>query len=227
MPLSRVSTTTRELLILVAERLFAANGIGGVSLREIGIEAGQRNTSVTHYYFGNKDALVRAIFEYRMEPINAHRVRMLREIREAGREGELRALLEALVFPIACGIIEGGHYGQFLAHLQTDPSYRGTYGWAAASGLREVCDHIAQTLDGMPHEIRRNRIRMLRGLVTVTAGEMEQRGATAKEGEIPPWALDLVDAAMGLLTAPYRAEPLASEDARPVNGERGGAGGRA
>lgn len=209
MPRSHMATTTRELLILVAERLFATNGIGGVSLREIGIEAGQRNTSVTHYYFGSKDALVRAIFEYRMEPINAHRVQMLGDIREAGREKDLRALLEALVFPMAYGIVEGGYYGRFLAHLQTSPGYQVSYDWTSASGVRELCDRISHILDGMPPEILRNRLRMLCGLVNVTAGEMEQLGATATDGQVPPWALDLVDVAVGMLTAPCRSEALA------------------
>ncbi|RNL87373.1 TetR/AcrR family transcriptional regulator [Halostreptopolyspora alba] len=219
MPRSHMATTTRELLILVAERLFATNGIGGVSLREIGTEAGQRNTSVTHYYFGSKDALVRAIFEYRMEPINAHRVRMLREIGESGREGDLRALLEALVFPMACGIVEGGYYGRFLAHLQTSPGYQVRYDWTSASGVRELCDHITRVLDGMPPEVLSNRLRMLCCLVNVTAGEMEQLGATATDGRVQPWALDLVDVAMGMLTAPYRSDPTTPGDG---DGDGGG-----
>jgi AcrR family transcriptional regulator len=35
--------TTRERLLVTAERLFAERGVAGVSLREIGAAAGQRN----------------------------------------------------------------------------------------------------------------------------------------------------------------------------------------
>ena len=58
------------LLIETAERLFAERGVNAVSLREIGAEAGQRNTGAVRYHFGTKEALVNAVFEHRMTPIN-------------------------------------------------------------------------------------------------------------------------------------------------------------
>lgn len=192
---------------LAAERLFATNGIGGVSLREISAAAGQRNTSAAHYYFGDKDTLVRAVFEYRMAPINAHRGHMLEELRSSGEDRDPRRLLEALVLPMAAGIVADGYYGRFLAHLHTDPGYRLTYDWEEASALREVWDAITETLGDLPPRVLRNRMRMLRSLVNVTAGEMEQRGATASGDDPQEWALDLVEACLGLVTAPVRENP--------------------
>ena len=72
-------------MIEVAERLFAERGLNGVSLREIGAAAGQRNTAAARYHFGTKTALVDAIFEHRMTPINAQRVAMLKELDRTGR----------------------------------------------------------------------------------------------------------------------------------------------
>ncbi|MAF83215.1 MAG: TetR family transcriptional regulator, partial [Chromatiales bacterium] len=67
------SSGTREALLLAGERLIAENGIDAVSLRQINTAAGQRNSSAAHYHFGSKEALVRAIFEYRMERVNSNR----------------------------------------------------------------------------------------------------------------------------------------------------------
>ncbi len=58
---------TRELLVLSAERLFAERGINGVSLREIAVEAGQRNNAATEYHFGTRENLLAAIYVYRAE----------------------------------------------------------------------------------------------------------------------------------------------------------------
>ena len=57
-PRRRHSTgeATRELLMVTAERLFAMNGVEGVSLREIQAAAGQSNSSVITYHFGSRQA---------------------------------------------------------------------------------------------------------------------------------------------------------------------------
>lgn len=54
---------TREKLILVAIRLFAEQGFAGVSMRTVNSAAGTRNSSAVHYHFGNKDGIIRAIFD--------------------------------------------------------------------------------------------------------------------------------------------------------------------
>jgi AcrR family transcriptional regulator len=61
-----VAPSTKEQIVRAAERLFAAHGLDGVSLRQIGAEAGNGNNSAVQYHFGSKESLVRAIFEYRM-----------------------------------------------------------------------------------------------------------------------------------------------------------------
>ena len=53
--------TTRERLIVAAERLFAEHGFDGVTLKQITAEAGQRNASALQYHFGSRVDLVRAI----------------------------------------------------------------------------------------------------------------------------------------------------------------------
>ncbi len=51
-------------IIQVAERLFAAKGFSGTSIRDIAHEA-DINVSMISYYFGSKEKLIEALFEVR------------------------------------------------------------------------------------------------------------------------------------------------------------------
>jgi AcrR family transcriptional regulator len=54
---------TRERLVETAIIMFAERGLHGVSLREIGEQAGARNTGAVHYYFGGRRALILAALD--------------------------------------------------------------------------------------------------------------------------------------------------------------------
>ena len=73
---------TDERLLAVAERLFARDGIDGVSVRSITIEA-EANIAAVHYHFGGKPDLVRALVERRVDEVNAARLVMLRAAERA------------------------------------------------------------------------------------------------------------------------------------------------
>lgn len=61
----------REVLLRMAEQLFASKGIDAVSLNEINKAAGQRNTSALHYHFGSKEKLIEAIIYQEFDDIIA------------------------------------------------------------------------------------------------------------------------------------------------------------
>jgi AcrR family transcriptional regulator len=106
--------STKETLVLAAERLFAAHGIDGVSLRQILLEAGVANNSAVQYHFESKAGLVRAIVDYRA-PYLAERRRLLWAQAPAG---DLRAGVEAQFLPVAeLAEFEGSHYMTFLEQL--------------------------------------------------------------------------------------------------------------
>ena len=74
-----------ESLIAAAERLFAARGIDGVSLREINREAQQRNTTSLQYHFGDREGLLRAIMAKHGKEVDARRNALLDQY-EANRQ---------------------------------------------------------------------------------------------------------------------------------------------
>ena len=108
MPQSQRSSSTREhtrqQLILAAEKLFAESGIDGVSLRQINIEAGQKNSSAAHYHFGSKDALILSIYQHRMAHVNERRLSKLEQLRHDRKEKNIRELVGAIVNPIVAEI---------------------------------------------------------------------------------------------------------------------------
>ena len=55
-----------EHIMAVAEKLFAANGYNGTSVRDIASKANV-NVSMISYYFGSKENLIEELFRWRME----------------------------------------------------------------------------------------------------------------------------------------------------------------
>lgn len=95
----RRASATRERLLDAAEELFAEHGVDGVTLRQIGRRAGQHNTSAIQYHFGDRAALLQAMFDRHLAIIDPRHHAVLD--RDAGRPLDLHRLVEALVRPLA------------------------------------------------------------------------------------------------------------------------------
>ena len=104
-------------LILAGEQLFAQNGIHGASMREIATKAGQGNHAAVQYHFGSREGLVRAIFDFRMEQMEAERGVMLQRARAAGNLKDARTILEIILLPqLDLHDADGNHsYASFLS----------------------------------------------------------------------------------------------------------------
>jgi AcrR family transcriptional regulator len=98
---------TRIHLLDVAERLFGERGVNGVSLREIRIEAGARNTAAIQFHFGDREGLMRALFGRHMPRIAELQQALYDAMVVEGRENDPRSLVEVLVRPSADYLREG------------------------------------------------------------------------------------------------------------------------
>src|SRR4051812_43064837 len=107
--------STKEQLVVTAERLFAVHGLDGVSLRQIGVEAGNANNSAVQYHFGSKEGLIQAIFEHRVPHLNRRR-----QILGAQRTtDDLRTLVEVYLLPVLEeSELDDSWYMTFLVQLQ-------------------------------------------------------------------------------------------------------------
>jgi AcrR family transcriptional regulator len=204
---------TRNVLIHTAERLFAERGIGAVSLREIGVAAGQRNKAVTQYHFGTRQDLIDAIYVYRSERINQRRLELLESLERERLTGDLEAVLTAVLTPHAESIADrDDHFVEFLARVLTDEARISIIGGDEVGA-------VEANLDGY----RRLRALARRCVANVSDARFEQRydrvfswaihslaefsrsaGASPTKQEVKRLLGDLVTMLANALRAPVR-----------------------
>lgn len=197
---------TKEKIILAAEKLFATEGIEGVSLRRISAESGQRNNSALQYHFGNRETLLDTILEYRMTAINERREAMLASIET--RE-DVRAIVSALVYPFIeqVSVTEDSYYVGFLARyfsfVGPDVIFSESKPWM--SGVLGVNRRLQDLLSHLPGEVLDQRLLMMGTLCVQAIADYEHKvRQPLGAGKVPAaeqFASVLVDYLCGGLTA--------------------------
>jgi len=217
--LTPTSTRTREQLILAGERLFAQKGLDNVSLRQINAEAGQRNSSASHYHFGSKESLITAIYEYRMERVNNRRNEMLAALPPVAGIRPVSNLVGVLVYPMVEEIegSEGGHYCiRFLSQLLGHPMMNLVSMWRSQFGesIGQVYYGLRNALPDVPDEVFGPRFGLLWVLAVNALADRERLngiGAGMIHHHTLPvlYVSNLVDALTGMISAPASAETRA------------------
>lgn len=113
--------TAKGRILRAAEVLFAERGLDAVSLREVAIRAGQKNTNAVQYHFGSKEGLVRAIWERHATGIEAHRAGLLAQ---ATGTLSLEEVVERLVTPVVAKLDDpdgGREYLLIMSQLVSNP----------------------------------------------------------------------------------------------------------
>lgn len=220
-----MNNATPTRLIETAERLFAERGVHGVSLREIGTEAGQRNTGAVRYHFGTKEQLLNAVFEHRMVSINERRLALLEELDRAGRGDDLRALAEAFLHPLAEMLGEPGRpswYLRFCIHAAyvegTAPLDLEGQDWTR--GVAIISARYRQWLAaaGVPEQLREERWSLFSGHMTHALADRELLVQHAPRRVSTPRAAflaNVLDTAVALAGA-----PVSEQTARQIDDRR-------
>ena len=211
---STVSQETHERIMLSAERLFSKYGIDAVSMRQINVAAGQRNSSAAHYHFGSKEALITITFHYRMERINRRRLQKLDEISKAGQVGDVRVLVQAILLPIVEEIEQskgGSNYIRFAVQCMGHPQFdffalRRSEDSAA---LQRISRLIKAALPGVPGKVLSQRFGMIMALITHSLADREIFRLSARKKtnfNAASFLNNLADSCTNVLTAPVSAE---------------------
>ncbi|MFF3373525.1 TetR/AcrR family transcriptional regulator [Streptomyces sp. NPDC002680] len=223
-------SSIREQIIRTAERLFAERGVDGVSLRQIGVEAGNGNNSAVQYHFGSKARLVQAIFEYRLPYLHQRR-RTLVALR---RPADLRSWVECYVLPVLeLGEHGAGRYLGFVAmlqrhgHLSFPEMLRRPDQQDVADGMDEEHLESAQQfrermglyMTHVPEPLRTHRIAqsMTFGVHAGAERELVRAGG----GDVLPFAVhvvDLIDGLTAFLGAPVSTAALAALEGADFGG---------
>lgn len=164
------STDARDRILNAAEHLFVANGFRSTSLRAITSQAGV-NLAAVNYYFGSKDALVEAVFERRLTPLNRKRLERLAELEAAADTAPpaLEEVLEALIRPSPRLENETDGAGEvflhLLAHAYAEPmeQIRAFLRRRHQDVLRRYCASIARCLPYLSEDEIRWRMHFMLG----------------------------------------------------------------
>jgi AcrR family transcriptional regulator len=197
-----MAPSTKEQLVLTAERLFALHGVDGVSLRQISAEAGNANNSAVQYHFGSKEHLVQAIFEYRI-PSVARRRRLL-----AGeRKGDLRSHVEAYLIPLLEEAEDPeSYYLTFLMQLQRYGSGSHPFDRLPAEfqePTRQFVRDVSEFLVDLPELLRPRRV--VQAMAICLHASADRQLALRHKAPVVPYALhlaELFDGLVGFLQAP-------------------------
>ena len=218
------SDATTASILDTAERLFAANGFDGTSVREITREAGV-NVAAVHYHFGDKSAVLRAVTDRIVGPMNERRLRMLELAEAAAGDGsppDLAAVVEAFIRPDFETLQElqgrGPTVARFLGRLYSDGS-EWVQEMAAAQfgpvGARFACVFAAIRPDLTADEVDW-RFRQVANLLIAAFAAWPTDGRSADEAERE--ARRLIDFAVAGLAVPSGARAPSTGTTRSRKG---------
>lgn len=116
---------TRIRILEAAEELFADTGYEGASLRKIMANANV-SISLINYHFGNKEGLLRAIFEHKAAPMNKERRAIIQAALNANPVPELDDLLRGYFLPSLRNSMQrkprADHFMRLVSRIGSDKS---------------------------------------------------------------------------------------------------------
>ncbi|WP_242676580.1 TetR/AcrR family transcriptional regulator [Rhodococcus sp. ABRD24] len=200
---------SKHAMIEVAERMFAERGLDGVSMRDIASASGQKNNSAVQYHFGGREGLVLEVFRRRMKEIDRTRHRFLDQIDAEGRGQDVRALVEAVVVPLADMLRTSStdsFHVQFIARVSpsVDLTSPGLSSITEASG--QVSERLLKALTHLPHSVAAARVDLMLTMAMSALAVFEQRranGTQILQVSSDQTVAHLIDMSVGALEAPH------------------------
>lgn len=155
-------SSTRERILTTAEQLFAEGGVATTSLRTI-TSLARVNLAAVNYHFGSKEALIEAVYERRLGPLNRARLTNLDALEQRGGTPTVEDLVGAFVDPIVAFSSQDARDGIVFMRLLAQ-----TYSEAA---------QYFHKLFGREYEsvVKRYRAALARALPDLPAGELDWR----------------------------------------------------
>jgi AcrR family transcriptional regulator len=215
---------TREHLLDTAEQLFAERGIAGVSLREVRLAAGARNTAAMQFHFGDRDGLFVALTERHMPRIaQIQQTRYDQTLAHVSGE-DPRGLVEVLVRPVADYLTVGPSqraWVQIMGDLASQPDLhlKEMISVTPEAGLRAGMLLHRQLTRTLPDALARERIIILaQASVHLTADHarlLDDPVTSRRHATTDEFVTNLVDMLTAALFAAPSNGPTTSHRRRP------------
>jgi AcrR family transcriptional regulator len=204
---------TKERILDVAEELFARQGFHSTSLRTI-TGAAEVNLAAVNYHFGSKEALLDAVFERRLTPLNRERCARLEAVRAraaaAGRPPRAEEVLRAMIEPTLRLYQSGPGAGSFIllvgrALSGSDDLVRKTFLQHMGGLFRLLLELLTQALPQLPKDLLFWRLQFALG-ATGHALRWAGGGVELPGGFSPPASIEeLIDMVVGFTAAGMEA----------------------
>ncbi|WP_307793495.1 TetR/AcrR family transcriptional regulator [Amycolatopsis sp. MtRt-6] len=199
------ATDTEKRLIAAAERLFAEQGVGAVSLRTV-MQAAGTNVASVHYHFGSKEGLLEAVLRSRLDQVAVERDAVLLEL----PEGEFVAheLARAFVQPVVAVLASGGgHWIRLVGHLlATGDAGLDTISASFFQRNAAFVEHLGRLCPGVATRTLNFRLTQAMNLTLNVLGDIERArrllgedSATWGDEEV---VADLIDVVASVLAGP-------------------------
>ena len=134
---------TAERIMDAAEALFAEHGFAMTSLRQVTRRA-NANIAAVNYHFGSKDALLQAVFERRLVPLNQQRLDRLAVLQSAPEALQLESIIRAFIEPAIDMAANGVPFVRLLGR---------SYGEAGRALRDTIHEHYRLVLDRYRHAV--------------------------------------------------------------------------
>ncbi len=211
-PSETAPADTKTRILDAAEALFAERGFAATSLRDI--TAGAKvNLAAVNYHFGSKDALLSAVFDRRLGPVNAERLRLLGELEQeaTGARLGLEDVLQAFLIPPFRKMQEWGDSGmKFMqlvgrTHSEASDQMRASFFQHFEEVFARFTDAFGDALpDLSPHDVRL-RMHFVIGAMAHTLAWSQQLARDA--GARPDHAESMLGALVQFAAAGMAAPP--------------------
>jgi AcrR family transcriptional regulator len=210
------SEATKNALMRAAEKSIAEGGMENLSIREIVAVAGQKNESALQYHFKNLTGLLEAIHTERSEQVQAKRAELLSAVLEKSSEPSLRQLCTLMVeptFQLARANIEFRRYVKAFGHelAISDASPLRTVSRKGGGGLsgQQIGALLRKALPHLDEETYRKRMEAAIMLCSASMYHQARQKNAFRGLQSDLFLHDLIDAVVGLLSAPVSPETQA------------------
>jgi AcrR family transcriptional regulator len=166
---------TKQQILDAAKSLFAQGGYRATSMRAITRRAGV-NLAAINYHFGSKEALLEAVFERHIKPINEVRLKRLRVIKDKAtrlkQKPEVLDILRAYIEP-AVHLKEAGkgraNFGMLIgrAFIDPDETVRKIFLRLTKPVSQLMLDLLADALPQLPKKVIFWRFHFVIGAVSI------------------------------------------------------------
>jgi AcrR family transcriptional regulator len=206
---------TRERILDAAELLYGSRGVDGVSLREIRLASGQRNSSAMQFHFGDADGVLLALAQRHMPRVGAIQEARRAELTPPGAPPDPARLVEVMVRPFGMYLSHGRReraWVKIAAEMSARPERRfSDFNEHAPVVMLEVGLAVFEHLEPMlGAELATDRVMMVSLAALHLCADRAAREDLPRARRPRPrldhaaWLANLVDLSVGAMLAPAR-----------------------